>query len=52
MSALDIVIVNGEGTLHHSQKKVLDLAKAAKYASVGLNIPVVLINSTYLLNLI
>ncbi len=42
----DIVIVNGEGTLHHSQPEAKSLVRVAKYVKENLNIPVVLINST------
>ena len=46
MSQADIVIVNGEGTLHHSQPRAKDLVSVGKYVKEKLNIPVVLINST------
>lgn len=45
----DIVIVNGEGTLHHSQRTGLYLVKVSEYCK-KLAIPVVLINSTYYRN--
>ena len=47
MSKVDIVIVNGEGTLHHAQIRAKELVTIAKYVKNKLNIPVVLINSTY-----
>lgn len=46
MSQADIVIVNGEGTLHHSQPRAKDLISVGQYVKENLNIPVVLINST------
>ncbi|MCQ1059398.1 polysaccharide pyruvyl transferase family protein [Photobacterium sp. ZSDE20] len=46
MSQADIVIVNGEGTLHHSQPRAKDLISVGNYVKENLNIPVVLINST------
>ncbi|MDD4910371.1 MAG: polysaccharide pyruvyl transferase family protein [Candidatus Omnitrophica bacterium] len=42
----DIVIVNGEGTIHHNQKEGLYLVKVSEYCK-KLNIPVVLINAVY-----
>ncbi|PMG82572.1 hypothetical protein BCU83_07070 [Vibrio breoganii] len=47
MRKADIVIVNGEGTLHHSQDRARDLISVGKYVKENINIPVVLINSTY-----
>jgi polysaccharide pyruvyl transferase WcaK-like protein len=47
MSKSDIVIVNGEGTLHHSQPRAKALVTIAKYVKDKLNIPIVLINATY-----
>ena len=47
MSISDIVIVNGEGTLHHNQPRALELINVVKYVREKLNIPIVLINSTY-----
>lgn len=41
----DLVLVNGEGTIHHSQIRAKQLVKIAKY-SKQLNKKVVLINST------
>lgn len=46
MSQADIVIVNGEGTLHHSQPRAQDLASVGRYVKENFNIPAVLINST------
>ena len=43
----DIVIVNGEGTLHHGQLRARELITIAKYVKENINIPIVLINSTY-----
>ena len=42
----DIVVVNGEGTIHHSQPRALELSSITRYVKRHLNIPVVLINST------
>jgi len=42
----DVVIVNGEGTLHHSQKIAMELIKIGKYVKSMSRIPVVLINAT------
>ncbi len=47
MSKSDIVIVNGEGTLHHAQPRAKELVTVGKYVKNKLNIPVVLINTTY-----
>jgi len=43
----DIIIVNGEGTLHHAQPRVKELVSIGKYIKEHFNIPIVLINSTY-----
>ncbi len=43
---IDIVIVNGEGSIHHNQKIGLDMIKIAEYAK-KYNKPAVLINCTY-----
>ncbi len=43
----DLVLVNGEGTLHHSQLIARELITIAKYVKESTNIPIVLINSTY-----
>ncbi len=43
---IDIVIVNGEGSIHHNQKIGYDMIKIAKYAK-KYNKPAVLINCTY-----
>ena len=43
----DIVIINGEGTLHHNQSRALELINVVKYVKEQLKIPSVLINSTY-----
>ena len=42
----DIIIVNGEGTFHHSQTIAMELITIAKYVKKTLSIPVVLINAT------
>lgn len=47
MSDADIVIVNGEGTLHHNSIRVKELSPIGKYVKENLNIPIVLINTTY-----
>jgi hypothetical protein len=47
MASSDLVIVNGEGTLHHNQPRAVELMNAVKYIRLNLNIPIVLINSTY-----
>jgi polysaccharide pyruvyl transferase WcaK-like protein len=47
MSKSDIVIVNGEGTLHHAQPRAKELVTIGKYVKDKLKLPVVLINSTY-----
>lgn len=43
----DLILVNGEGTLHHAQSVAKDLISIAKYVKLNFKIPVVLINSTY-----
>jgi polysaccharide pyruvyl transferase WcaK-like protein len=43
----DLVLVNGEGTLHDAQPVARDLITIAKYVKDKYKIPVVLINSTY-----
>jgi polysaccharide pyruvyl transferase WcaK-like protein len=50
MSKVDIVIVNGEGTLHHAQPRAKELITIGKYIKENINIPVVLINATYQAN--
>lgn len=47
MSKVDVVIVNGEGTLHHAQPRAKELITIGKYIKDNLHIPIVLINSTY-----
>lgn len=47
MSKVNIVVVNGEGTLHHSQPRAKELITIGKYVEENINIPIVLINSTY-----
>ena len=47
ISKCDLVLVNGEGTLHHAQPIARELIPIAKYVKENINIPVVLINSTY-----
>ncbi len=47
MNKADIVIVNGEGTLHHASTRVKELVTIGKYIKEKLFIPVVLINATY-----
>lgn len=47
MKNADIVIVNGEGTLHHAEDRVKDLARIGKYVKEHLLKPVVLINTIY-----
>ena len=47
MYKADIIIVNGEGTLHHAQQRAKELVSIAKYSKENLNIPIVLINSIY-----
>jgi polysaccharide pyruvyl transferase WcaK-like protein len=42
----DIVLVNGEGTLHHSQDSAMDLVVVGKFVKENLDIPVVLINAS------
>ncbi|UWU16826.1 polysaccharide pyruvyl transferase family protein (plasmid) [Rhizobium sullae] len=46
MKGADLVIVNGEGTLHHATPQALALAEVASYCR-SLGIPSVLINSVY-----
>jgi polysaccharide pyruvyl transferase WcaK-like protein len=46
LSSTDIVIVNGEGTIHHSAKSAEPLLAAAEIAA-SRNIPSVLINSSW-----
>lgn len=43
----DLILVNGEGTLHHAQPLARDLISIAKYVKQNFKIPVVLINTTY-----
>lgn len=43
----DIVIINGEGTLHHTQPRAKKLITIGKYIKENHAIPVVLINTTY-----
>lgn len=43
----DLVIINGEGTLHHNQPRASELINVVKYVKENLKIPSVLINSTY-----
>lgn len=43
----NFVLVNGEGTIHHSQERGLELVKIAKFAKEAYNIPSILINSTF-----
>ena len=43
----NLVLVNGEGTLHDAQPVARDLITIAKYVKDNYKIPVVLINSTY-----
>jgi polysaccharide pyruvyl transferase WcaK-like protein len=43
----DLVLVNGEGTLHHSQPRAQSLITIGKYIKENYAIPVVLINTTY-----
>lgn len=47
ISKADIVIVNGEGTLHHAQPRAKELITVGRYVKENINIPVVLINTTY-----
>jgi|SaaInlStandDraft_7_1057024.scaffolds.fasta_scaffold81086_1 polysaccharide pyruvyl transferase WcaK-like protein len=47
ISKADIVIVNGEGTLHHAQPRAKNLITIGKYVKENFRIPVVLINTTY-----
>jgi hypothetical protein len=43
----DLVLVNGEGTLHHAQLRAKELITIAKYVKDNTGVPVVLINATY-----
>ena len=43
----DIVIVNGEGTLHSSQPRALELMKMVEYIKKTTSVPVILINAFY-----
>ena len=45
---LDVLIVNGEGTIHHTQKRkaAMNLCKIATFAKANLRIPCHLINAT------
>ncbi|MBD3843027.1 MAG: polysaccharide pyruvyl transferase family protein [Campylobacterales bacterium] len=47
MKNADIVIVNGEGTLHHAGNRAKDLARVGQYVKEHLFKPVVLINTIY-----
>ncbi len=47
ISKVDIVIVNGEGTLHHAQPRAKNLITIGKYVKEIFRIPIVLINTTY-----
>ena len=47
LSKCNVVIVNGEGTIHHDQPRAKNLVKVAKYVKNLSNKPVVLLNSTY-----
>ena len=47
ISESDIILVNGEGTLHHSQLRAKELITFVKYIKDYTDIPIVLINSTY-----
>lgn len=47
LSKVDIVIVNGEGTLHHAQTRAKELVTIGKYVKEKYNKPIVLINATY-----
>jgi polysaccharide pyruvyl transferase WcaK-like protein len=42
----DVVIINGEGTLHHSQQRAIELIRIVKFCKDN-KIKVVLINSTF-----
>ena len=42
----DLIIINGEGTIHHNQKIGIDLLKISEYAKLR-NTPCYLINATY-----
>jgi hypothetical protein len=47
ISKCDLVLVNGEGALHHAQLRARELITIAKYVKENTGVPVVLINSTY-----
>lgn len=47
MSKVDMVVVNGEGTLHHAQPRAKELITIGKYVKKNINIPVALVNATY-----
>jgi len=47
LQSADLVIVNGEGTIHHSQQRGLDLVKIAKFAKERYSIKSVLINASF-----
>ncbi len=42
----DVVVVNGEGTIHHSYPRALELCSISRYVKDNYDTPVVLINST------
>lgn len=50
--SIDAIIVNGEGTMHHSDQKILThaLAEVAVLANDILNVPAYLINTTFFMN--
>ncbi len=47
ISKCELVIVNGEGSLHHAQLRARELITIARYVKENTGVPVVLINSTY-----
>ena len=47
MSKSNLIIVNGEGTLHHAQTRAKELVTVGKYVKNKFNKPIVLINSSY-----
>lgn len=47
LSKCDFVIVNGEGTIHHSKKRAIDLVSIAPFVKKNFNKNVFLINTTY-----
>lgn len=47
MKTADLVLVNGEGTLHHAQDRAKQIITVGQYTKNILKKPVVLINSTY-----